>query len=130
MKTRQVFVVLMMAAVLCSKVWAGDENKSVRTEKRSGEDVVIITGRIKSRHVSFRKGKSVRDYYVVTRDLIKIDLPRSHVEHRDGTISGINLRDWRSKDVELVCEGRVKHDPKEGLQVTVEKVISLSEAKG
>ncbi len=125
---RSVFGTVIMVSCLCTSAWAG--SSSITIEMQGGEEVLKIRGRIKSRHVSFRKGKSVRDYYIVTRDLVKVPLPRSHVEHRDGTISGIHLRKWRGKDVELLCEGRMKEDDKKGLVVTVKKIISLVDAKG
>lgn len=101
----------------------------IKIEKGSRGVVLTITGRIKSRHVRFRKGRSVRSYYIVTPDLKKISLPRSHVEHRDGTISGIYLKTLKSKDVELVCKGRVKIDEKKGLLVKVKKILSVKMLK-
>ena len=126
---------MIMGIASCWNVRADEKKESIKKEsikleKRHDGNVLMITGRITSRHVSFRKGKSVRSYYVVTSDLIKIPLPRSHVEHRDGTISGIQLRPWRGKEVDLVCEGRLKDDPKKGLVVTVKKILSLVTAKG
>jgi hypothetical protein len=127
---KRVFVTLMIVGVaLCEAVGADEDQESIRIEKRGKENVLLITGRIKSRHVSFRKGKSVRSYYIVTPELIKIALPRSHVEHRDGTRSGIYLRAWRGKEVDLVCEGRMKKDDKKKLVVTVRKIVSLVTAK-
>ncbi len=127
---RLIIAAVLLASVLCESVRGGEERRSIIIEKHRGEDVLRIRGRIKSKHVSFRKGKSVRDYYIVTCDLIKVPLPRSHVEHRNGTISGIYLRKWRGKDVEIICEGRMREDDKKGLVVTVEKIISLVDAKG
>jgi hypothetical protein len=127
---RILVTVMIMGIASCWNVRADAGKESIRVEKRHDGDVLKITGRIKSRHVRFRKGKSVRAYHIVTPDLIKIPLPRSHVEHRDGTISGIQLRLWKGKDVELVCEGRLKDDAKKGLLVTVEKILSLVPAKG
>lgn len=121
---------LIMGCFFCGNVRADAPPDSIRLVKGKDGDVLMISGRIKSRHVAFRKGKSVRSYYIVTPELIKIPLPRSHVEHRDGTISGIYLKPWRGKDVELVCEGRMKEDPEKGLTVKVEKILSLVAAKG
>jgi hypothetical protein len=128
---RLFLAVLMFSGVACCpRVRASESELSIKIEKLKDEEVLRIKGRIKSRHVSYRKGKSVRAYYIVTPELIKIPLPRSHVEHRDGTISGIYLRRWRSKEVELVCEGRMRKDDKDKIVVTVEKIIKLTAAKG
>ena len=126
---RRVFVAVMMGFALCGNVRADEGQESITIEKRGRKQILKITGRIKSRHASYRKGKSVRAYYIVTPDMIKIPLPRSHVEHRDGTISGINLKTSRGKHVNLVCEGRAKDDPKKGMVYTVKKVISLGLVK-
>jgi hypothetical protein len=135
---RRVFLAMLIGVAFCGSVGAEEgqksikaekRQKSIRAEKRGKKNIVLISGRIKSRHVSFRKGKSVREYYIVTPELVKISLPRSHVEHRDGTISGIRLKDSRGKNVELVCEGRIKEDAKKKVVVTVKKIISLIVAK-
>jgi hypothetical protein len=126
---KRVIVAVMMGFALCGNVMAEDSQESITIEKRGRKQILKITGRIKSRHVSYRKGKSVRAYYIVTPDMIKVPLPRSHVEHRDGTISGINLRTSRGKNVNLVCEGRAKDDPKKGMVYTVKKIISLGLVK-
>jgi len=132
---RNVFAVLITVSCICSQdVRAGvdklpqEDPEFVKVAKGGRYDVITITGRIRSRHVRFRRGRSVRSYYIVTPDMQKISLPRSHVEHRDGTISGIYLKPLKSRDVELVCEGRVKVDEKEGLQVKVKKILSVKNA--
>jgi len=123
MRISSVIVMILFAA--SSFVGAAETVESIRTEKRNGDEVILIKGRIKSRHAVWRKGKSVRQYYVVTADMVKIELPRSHVEHRDGTVSGIVFKPWRGRIVEVTCEGRIKEDVRKGRIVTVEKVISI-----
>lgn len=122
---------ILMTVIWCGGAGAADEKAEGKAPehivvKEAGRyDVITIKGRIKSRHERFRKGLSVRSYYIITPDMRKISLPRSHVEHRDGTISGIFLKAFKSQDVEIVCRGRVTEDKNREMQVKIKKIISV-----
>lgn len=120
---RLILAILVCAVSLVMRSDAEEEPlKALEIQRIDAERLIILTGRVKSRHVGWRKGHSVREYYLVSPGLEKVMLPRSHVEHRDGTISGIELKSLRGKIVQLTCEGKVKRDPKKGIFVSVEKV--------
>ena len=129
---RRVFAALIIVSVvLCGGVRADVKKNAkeveefVKVSKGPKGNVLTITGRIQSKHARFSKGRSVKTYLIVTPDMQKIPLPRSHVEHRDGTVSGIQFRPVKGKTVEIVCKGRVKDSGKKGKIVTVTKVVSL-----
>lgn len=98
----------------------------IKVSKIGKDTMLTITGRISSRHSGFRKGRSVRSYILVTPDMRKIKLPRSIVEHRDGTVSGINLKPLKGKTVRLSCKGRIKHTGGQHPEITVKKIISVT----
>ena len=119
--------------VCCQTVRAADDKnpgtppaQSVQVQKGPKGNLITITGRLTSRHARFRKGRSVREYFLVTSDSLKIPLPRSHVVHRDGSISGIDLKTMRGCNVRAVCSGRITKDGDKITKVFVKKVISIS----
>jgi hypothetical protein len=100
--------------------------KAIQVEKDAKGDRISITGRIKSSHLRFRLGRSVRAYSIVTKDGLKVKLPRSHTEHRDGSVTGIDFRTMKGREVVVTCSGRVKAEGEKILSVTIKKVYSVT----
>ena len=111
---RASLVLIMVSVVLCGDIRADvkknakEAEEFVKVSKGQKGSVLTITGRIRSRHARFSKGRSVKTYLIVTPDMQKIPLPRSHVEHRDGTVSGIQFRPVRGRLLRLYARAALR----------------------
>lgn len=134
---KHLFAVFFMASVVfCQAIPAAVEGakpaelpRPAKVKKGRKYEEITLTGRIVSKHVKFRRGRSVRGYFLVGKDGRKVPLPNNYRVDADGETHGVDLKKMTNMDVTLVCQGRTKVAGKKVTGIFIKKIVSVSRVK-